>query len=712
MRRIFTLFIFSLLFLSVGCEEVFTDILNGSNSGLPIVDKKELVIPPYGGSIPMVVRCAEDWKITGTCDWCTPSIREGKASEKTTTIFFSADETYNYRKAKFWFESGKVRTQITITQNAKQGILADGNKRFEIPIYGGTAVISYTANIKCKVIIPEEAKSWITIAEPTRALVDYAVSLNIAKNTTNAPRMANVTVTATDNEELSATYIIDQYGMDMSAPIYSDDFDGKEATMIDTEQGYRWPLIDEFPEFKNSIGDSGRYVDYISRGVSVCANSASNSEDSHYEGSGGNSLFLCGDDIDNAYLVIKGVDISQIKHLHYKITFGIKSDNPISADEFKLYLSNNGNGWIEAEYELSGSEPGEWNSATANFVFDSVPTYLYIKLEARTPSKYYVDDLAMHPSYGGQTISFESIEYAEPYVEVSTSEIKFTCMEDSQSVEIISNSIWDIYVYDPVDWITVTPNMGINSGIATITVAENNSRRMRKTEIMVYTQRNSAGSQEYKVITVLQSATDRLPFEEEVLYSDNFDGEEATKTYGNSNGLWPYIYEFPQFANAQGPAATGVTYSGNKVSVRSNRQSNTEIESNYAGSGMNNIFFGNGGYLVVNNIAPLKADCPSYIITFGLQKYGVDAENVFRSEDFFVYLSKDGSSWVKIDYVIPADSVEGKYNVISADFTLTSVPEALYIKFEAKVASLIRIDDLVFMVGNDGPIVDLDNVAE
>ena len=90
----------------------------------------------------------------------------------------------------------------------------------------------------------------------------------------------------------------------------------------------------------------------------------------------------------------------------------------------------------------------------------------------------------------------------------------------------------------------------------------------------------------------------------------------------------------------------------------------------------------------------------------------MDADNVFKSEDFFVYLSKDGLSWVKIDYVIPADSVEGMYNVISADFTLTSVPEALYIKFEAKVAALIRIDDLVFMVGNDGPIVDLDNVAE
>ena len=707
MRRIFTLLAISLLLLSVGCEEVFTDILNGSNSGLPIVDKKELVIPPYGGSVPILVRSSEDWMITGTCDWCTPSIREGKASEKRTTIFFSADETYDYRKAKFWFESGEVRTQITITQNAKQGILADGNKRFEIPIYGGTAVISYATNVECEIIIPEEAKSWITIAEPTRALVDYAVSLDIAKNTTNAPRKAKVTVIATDNEELSATYIIDQYGMDMSAPIYSDDFDGKEATMISTEQGYRWPLIYEFPEFKNSIGDSGWDVDYISQGVSVCANSALNGE-----GSGGNCLFFCGDNIDNAYLVVKGVDISQLKHLHYKITFGIKSDSPISADEFKLYLSNNGNGWAEAEYELSGSEPSVWNSATANFVFDSVPTYLYIKLEARTPSKYYVDNLAMHPSYGGQTISFESIEYAEPFVEVSTTEIKFTRMEDSQSVEITSNSIWDICVYDSAEWITVTPNMGINSGIATISVAENNYRHMREAKIVVYTQHNSAGSQEYKVITVFQSATDRLPFEEEVLYSDNFDGAEATKTYGSSNFSWPYIYEFPEFANPQGPAAAGVTYSGNKVSVRSNRQSNTEIESNYTGSGMNNIFFGNGGYLVVNNIAPLKADCPSYIITFGLQKYGVDADNVFKSEDFFVYLSKDGSSWAKIDYVIPADAVEGKYNVISADFTLASVPESLYIKFEAKVASLIRIDDLKFFVGNGGQNVDLDNIAE
>ena len=61
--------------------------------------------------------------------------------------------------------------------------------------------------------------------------------------------------------------------------------------------------------------------------------------------------------------------------------------------------------------------------------------------------------------------------------------------------------------------------------------------------------------------------------EEELLYSDNFDGEEATKTYG-SGSSWPYIDQFPQFANPEGPASENVTYSGKGVSVRANSTSN------------------------------------------------------------------------------------------------------------------------------------------
>ena len=296
----------------------------------------------------------------------------------------------------------------------------------------------------------------------------------------------------------------------------------------------------------------------------------------------------------------------------------------------------------------------------------------------------------------------------DPKVELSVSTLTFTAAEESKSVNVTSNSNWTVAV--DADWVTVTPASGNNNGTITVTVAENTTGAARSTEVKVSALHPEYGEWDKKKLTISQSANENEAVEETVLYSDNFDGEEATKTYGSSNGSWPYIDQFPQFANAQGSAAAGVAYEGNKVSVRANQPSNNDTQSAYAGSGSNNIFFGDGGYFVVKNIAPLKADCLNYKMTFGLQKYGQGADNAFKSEDFIVYLSKDGKSWTAINYVIPADSVEGKYNVISSDFTFTTLPEALYIKFEAKVASLIRIDDLKFMVGNGGQTVDLDNI--
>ena len=297
----------------------------------------------------------------------------------------------------------------------------------------------------------------------------------------------------------------------------------------------------------------------------------------------------------------------------------------------------------------------------------------------------------------------------DPKVELSQSTANFSSAEGSQTVSVSANCKWTVEVND-VDWVTITPMEGKNNGSFTVAVAENTTGAVRSVEAKVYAWHETYGKFGSVKLAISQSADENVTVDEELLYSDDFDGETATKEYGSSNSSWPYIDQFPQFANAKGSAAANVTYTGNKVSVRANQPSNTDTQSTYAGSGNNNIFFGDGGYFVVNNIAPLKADCANYKITFGLQKYGQSADNSLKNEDFLVYLSKDGQAWTQIEYVFPANAVVGKYNVVTADFTLAAVPEALYIKFEAKVASVLRIDDLKFFAGNGGQNVDLDNI--
>ena len=299
----------------------------------------------------------------------------------------------------------------------------------------------------------------------------------------------------------------------------------------------------------------------------------------------------------------------------------------------------------------------------------------------------------------------KDVEVGDPTVDVSTTSLNFAMEEGEQSVEITSNADWKVET--DADWVTVTPESGNGNKTITVAVAMNDSGDVRETTIKVIALHKTYGNWETKKIKVIQSSSTDTPVTEELLYSDNFDGKEATKEYGNSNSSWPYIDQFPEFANPEGPAAENVTYSGSGVSVRANSASNSSY-SDYAGSGSNNIFFGGGAYFQVNDIE-LDAAQLSYKMTFGSEKYTQDGDSTFKNEEFIVSISKNGTEWAPIEYTF-AGTEPGRWNVATANFTLAAGVDKLYIKFEAKVASVYRLDDLKFYIGNGGQEIDLDNI--
>ncbi len=293
----------------------------------------------------------------------------------------------------------------------------------------------------------------------------------------------------------------------------------------------------------------------------------------------------------------------------------------------------------------------------------------------------------------------------DPTVEVSATTLNFTNEEGSQTVEVTSNASWK--VENDADWVTVTPENGAKNGTITVAVSMNDSGEVRSAVVKVIALHKEYGNWETKKITVNQSADQNVTVEEVLLYSDDFDGKEATKTYG-SGSSWPYIDQFPEFANPKGDAAANVTYSGSGVSVRANSTSNSSY-SDYAGSGSNNIFFGGGAYFQINDIAPLEG--VNFKVTFGSEKYTQDGDSTFRPEEFLMYISKDGEKWAPVEYTY-AGTEPGRWNVATANFTLAAATEKLYIKYEAKVASVYRLDDLKLYVGNGGQTIDLDNIQE
>ena len=295
---------------------------------------------------------------------------------------------------------------------------------------------------------------------------------------------------------------------------------------------------------------------------------------------------------------------------------------------------------------------------------------------------------------------------ADPKVEVSATSLNFTMEEGSQSVELTANSDWKVEV-DDADWVTVTPTAGKGDATLTVAVAMNESGAVRTSIVKVIALHKEYGNWDTKKITVSQSASETPAVEEELLYGDDFDAEEATKTYG-SGSSWPYLDQFPQFANPEGPAAENVTYSGKGVSIRANSTSDSQY-SDYAGSGSNNIFFGSSAYFQVNNIT-LAEGQQNLKLTFGSEKYTQDGDSTFKNEEFHIYLSKDGNGWAEIKEYTFAGTEGGRWNVATAEFTLTSVPETLYLKFAADVASVYRLDDVKLFSGNGGQTIDLDNI--
>lgn len=310
----------------------------------------------------------------------------------------------------------------------------------------------------------------------------------------------------------------------------------------------------------------------------------------------------------------------------------------------------------------------------------------------------------------GSALGFVACEDKEkevvgnPSVEVSTKSLNFSMEEGSESVSITSNSDWKTEC--DADWVTVTPAAGNGNGAINVAVALNDSGEARETTIKVIALHPTYGAWDTKKITVKQSGSADVPVTEELLYSDNFDGKEAVKEYG-SGSSWPYIDQFPEFANPEGPAAENVTYSGSGVSVRANSTSNSSY-SDYAGSGSNNIFFGGGAYFQINDIA-LDATQLNYKMTFGSEKYTQDGDSTFKNEEFLLYISKNGEEWAPVEYTY-AGTEPGRWNVATTNFTLAAGTEVLYVKFEAKVASVYRLDDVKLYVGNGGQTIDLDDI--
>ena len=193
------------------------------------------------------------------------------------------------------------------------------------------------------------------------------------------------------------------------------------------------------------------------------------------------------------------------------------------------------------------------------------------------------------------------------------------------------------------------------------------------------------------------------------IYSNNFDKTAAAEVEGQG---WPFPDKSDVWKNEAGSGVSNVTYASSNVTVRNNANSDGTY-SDYAGSGVNNLFFGKTpAYFAVKSIA--LGSTTSLELTFGTEKYSKDNGSVFTNSEFHIWLSNDGSKWVELtDYVFAGGTTEGRWNLAKANFSVPAGTANLSICLSVDAASSYRVDDLKLVASTTaGTAVDFSAAVE
>lgn len=297
---------------------------------------------------------------------------------------------------------------------------------------------------------------------------------------------------------------------------------------------------------------------------------------------------------------------------------------------------------------------------------------------------------------------------ATPTLSVSTQSLVFTdATEKTQTVQITANCEWKV-VTSSLEWATVEPMNGRGNGTISVTVQElpagTNLREGKISFTLIHAEFGNWGTAEQS-IAVSQVAGSEVPTGE-IAYANNFDKEAATQTYGSGNS-WPYTDQFDGWKNESGYGIADVTYTTSGISVRNNSNSNNNY-SDYAGSGLNNLFFSSNSNFTIEKIA---VNSVNLRLTFGTERYAYgEDDNTFNHDEFKVQLSNDGTNWsapLTYTFAMGVDP-NGRWDLASSDFSLPEGTTSLYVRFKSTLSGAHRLDDVTLLEGAGGQAVTFD----
>ncbi len=291
-----------------------------------------------------------------------------------------------------------------------------------------------------------------------------------------------------------------------------------------------------------------------------------------------------------------------------------------------------------------------------------------------------------------------------PKIALDTEEMTFDAAGGEKTLNVTATRDWMVDDYK-ADWVVVGPESGSAAAdpqAVNITVLPNAGMDR---EVSIKFTIGMAS----RYLTVKQAGPGGSA-EQLVIFHNDFDKEEATKTFGSGES-WPYLDQFDGWKNQTGTGAANVEYAFKAMSARANSTSNSNY-SDYEGSGSNNMFFGKDAYLATKNIA--LGGATNITMTFGTEKYSQTLGSVFTPSEFHIFLSQDGNKWVEFkDYTFAGGSTEGRWNLATANFSVPAGTANLSVCMQVDAASSYRMDDLKLVIASEaGTAVDFSNAKE
>ncbi len=269
-----------------------------------------------------------------------------------------------------------------------------------------------------------------------------------------------------------------------------------------------------------------------------------------------------------------------------------------------------------------------------------------------------------------------------PSVEIAPATLTFDATSSTQSVEVKATRDWK--ATPMVDWISVNPEKGAPSNGTKLEVTVLSNDGADRTGVVKVT----IGF-DTKELKVSQKGTGAATAA--VVYHNDFDKELAVK---GSDGWKTYLDSFDGWKNESGSGISTVEYAFSGMSARTNSSGTSNSQySDYSGSGKNYLWFAKENYFHVKNIT-LPEGKTNYTISFGSERNLYQAaDNTFVPEEFLVYVSNDGSKWVKLEYAFPNGLKNRRWDLASSTFTVPSGTKSLHIYIKATLASAYLMDD-------------------